>query len=56
MKEELSLPSIYVQFKLSKLHGFPSSGLQFVWCGVVWCGTGHLEFMWTKFSSNLPVV
>ena len=36
MKEELSLPAKYVQFKLFQLQGSSSSGLQFVWYGVVW--------------------
>ena len=35
MKEEVSLPSKHVQFKLFKLHGSSSPGLQFVRCGVV---------------------
>ena len=37
MKEELSLPSKHVQFKLFKLHGSSNPGLV---CAV-WCGTGH---------------
>ena len=35
MKEELSLPSKHLQCKLFMLHGSSSSGLQFVWHGVV---------------------
>ena len=38
MKEELSLPLKYVQFKPFTLLGSSSSGLQCVWYGVVWCG------------------